>query len=404
MAKRCPKCGTVYPDRDNFCMGCGSGLEKTVKRQGPERPEMPGKLEAAVSSLQGSLKGVRDELGRMSREINSLKSAKPSGDLELLRSAVEDISVRLRGNEKHIEGIEDIAANFARRQEIEELKRGISRDFAQRMAEDNKRVEALETGARSELGAISAGFAKDIKARISSAAGRAAALEARLERLVAGLDRSMAKRMEGFKTGFNEKVNRAILGLREEVSQKTDIINKVKENLAEQIRLNNERYAGFEARMKRELEDIDNFKEGLALQQDVRMKEFQTGFLERLGRVKKLEEDLILQQQKRVLAMEEKLTAGLEGIRQGGQALPGPGGLAGGGGGPDAGRGLGLKREVENAVRRIRRLEEDLVLQQQGKLMAMESRIDKAVRKLGAEGGRNINPKEKRYNSYKDLV
>lgn len=409
--KRCPKCGTGYPDSDSFCMECGSGLEKVVA--GPRTPpvkkamKVPKVMGADVSRLEGKLRVLEDEVGRLSSETRGLKAAMPK-DLELLRSGMEgtagrvsDLNSRIREmsrklgeNEKHAAGIENIVAGLPRRQEIEKLSEDIAARFAGKAIEDNERFECMEAEIRGELSNLSAGFTRGLKSRLDSATRRVERLEANLTNLIKGLENMVGKRLEGFKTGFNQKVNKSILELRREVEEKTSIISRLRENLEQQIKLNEERYAGFESRVKRELEDIDSFKEGLSVQQDARMKEFRTELLERLGEVKKLEEDLALQQQKRILVMEDRLNRALEGL--GREALPGQGKPRGAG--PDSGELLKLRRELEDAVKGIKRLEEDLIIQQESRLIALDSRIGEALGKLRPGEGTNINPKGEKYN------
>ena len=61
MVKKCPKCGTEYPDSDSFCIECGDKLEKVMQKPKPVktrtviRTEIPKELEAGVSQVKEAL-------------------------------------------------------------------------------------------------------------------------------------------------------------------------------------------------------------------------------------------------------------------------------------------------------------------------------------------------------------
>lgn len=355
--KKCQRCGTDYPDRDRFCMECGSSLEAGPK---PEKP----------------------------------RKAKPRRITEPAVSAgVPEMDSRIRELSRRVGGMD---SRFAGRQEIEDLKESIVARLASGVLEDNERFEALEKEMRQELDRMGRGFMKGLKAQLDSATRRVSGLEANLSRLMEGFDRLSESRMERFRAGLNENMRNKILQLRGEVSEKTGIINRLSDNLTKQISLNERRYAELEARLKKELGDIENFKTGLAVQQDEFMKQLKTEFLERVGEIKKLGEDLILQQQKKMLVMEEKLNEVLGELEVGGLKDSGISAAE-----RRIEKGMrkmeGLREEVEGALSDIKRLEEDLVLHQHHRLSNLEARMG-LERGLEAGEGTNIKTKKKKYN------
>ncbi len=426
--KRCPKCGKEYPDSDSFCIECGGELKaaampKPAKPKPIIRTEIPKELKENILQLQEALRGVEAELERLGSEITVLKAAKPPEDFELLKAAAEgnakrvsSIRSRLKGissglkeKGRHIEGIENILGNFAKKQDIEELKKGISIKFGQRTRAQNERLEELETGIRSELNRLSAETAKGIETRLGSATSKVARLEKELERLIGGLEKSMAKKMEDFKTGFNQNVNKAVLELREDVAQKTGIVNKLKENLTQQIKLNEGRYADFESRMKEEMEGIDNLKEGLTLQQQERMKEFQTLLLERLGEIKDSSENI-------GAGVENRLREGLSAQAQANareikRLKESVGGIKGGISGKIEVNSQEIKRlggnilrlsnlinegKITKQIKKLERLEEDLILHQQNRMMVLEDRVGKGLESLRQESQASVPGLEER--------
>ncbi len=152
--KKCPKCGTEYPDSLNFCMDCGKKLEFVPMEIGA----MPGMAVPDLGDIRNNIASLREEIKKNREEIEKVKATK-----ELEKAVKDKMNEVLSSDEARKKIIENIPKemSFVKNQAAQiEWLRKTTQNIVNEVNKNRKEISEIRRGVGGGL----PGIAEDLKA------------------------------------------------------------------------------------------------------------------------------------------------------------------------------------------------------------------------------------------------